>query len=501
MTTNTSLNGLCPEPFLQESLFPTTGGFVDGRYCEDYGTVSCCLPCPLADWRYASDVADKVKIASWIAVGVLPLCVFLLVTYAVVPVKYTHRHYMSICFTLGICFMDVAFIIPLGTNPSQCYNDITPNDMYSDLSCAFTGALLLFGGWCAVVWSLIRTVALHLQVCWEVVLGSWFMWGAFISGWLIPIIGLAIMLDLTGVSYRFGQVCSINEHASLHDYWIPIIVFASIALVMQLTTMVYCIYVYIKSVFDKNPTTSSSALPSYSNSVRTLTARQAYRRVRRVLQLQWRGIALVLIIIGNAIYFAITFIDVDNSEADNAENLAKAVPWLECLVEEKGDRDACMSLAADIGPNEAAIIACMVLLAFVGFWNFILFLRPSMFVGWAELLRGNVTKHHHEFVSADARNFTDARSYEMLNSSGLGSLKTPEPMAVRSPTPGAGAQIGDMKRSSSRNYGYEANYTSPTMSFSTPRPPSSSQQGREWDPQKTYARSHHTRGSSNLTQL
>lgn len=48
----------------------------------------------------------------------------------------------------------IAFIIPLGAKPQQCYNDITPNDMYSNLSCAFSGSFLLFGGWLVIMWSM-----------------------------------------------------------------------------------------------------------------------------------------------------------------------------------------------------------------------------------------------------------------------------------------------------------------------------------------------------------
>lgn len=129
--------------------------------------------------NFFSELADKASAASWISVAILPLCIFLLVSYAVLPVKFTHRHYLGICFTLGICFMEVrcciegsqnvlltdmqlAFIIPLGTKPEQCYNEITPNDMHSSLSCAFTGALLLFGGWMVIVWSMLGSI---LSLC------------------------------------------------------------------------------------------------------------------------------------------------------------------------------------------------------------------------------------------------------------------------------------------------------------------------------------------------
>jgi hypothetical protein len=58
--------------------------------------------------RNSLDTAKRVDIASWISVAILPLCVFLLVSYAVLPVKWTNRHYLSICFTLGICCMEVS---------------------------------------------------------------------------------------------------------------------------------------------------------------------------------------------------------------------------------------------------------------------------------------------------------------------------------------------------------------------------------------------------------
>ena len=60
------LNGHCPSPFLQETLFPTDGGFIDGRYCEKItlanSTYSCCLPCPLAEWRYDTGEWDLYKV-------------------------------------------------------------------------------------------------------------------------------------------------------------------------------------------------------------------------------------------------------------------------------------------------------------------------------------------------------------------------------------------------------------------------------------------------------
>ncbi|KAL2218597.1 hypothetical protein M432DRAFT_377923 [Thermoascus aurantiacus ATCC 26904] len=503
MTTQAK-NGFCPTPFLQEDLFPATGGFVDGRNCENItttqGEISCCLPCPQAEWRYSDDLISKTVISSWINVAILPLSIFLLVTYAVLPEKWTHRHYLSICFTLGICCMEIAFIIPLGTKPNECFNEITPNDMRSDLSCAFTGAFLLFGGWAVVIWSFLRTIALHLQVCWEVIIGPKFMWGALIFGWGVPAIGTAIMLVLTGVSYRFGNVCHINHDKSLQDYWIPLMVFAAISLVIQMTTLVYCVNVYIRSLFDNSPTTTnSSALPSYSGSVRTLTARQAYKRVRRVIRLQWRGIAVVFTIIANVIFFAVVFISMDNSVKSSPETAAKIRPWIVCLALTQGDREACRSYTAGLGPNEATILAVLVLLSLSGMWNFIFIIRSSMIVGWIDFIK-NLFIHHNEFVSADARYLSD-RTYEMLSSSASQKLKTPEPVVTPSPSDKSGSTFGFSASKSVEGgdyFGREAKYTSPAMSFSTPRPPSSAH-NRDWDSRATFARPNpsHGHGYSN----
>ena len=341
-----------------------------------------------------------------------------------------------------------------------------------------------------VIWSFIRTLAFHLQVCWEVVLGPKFMWLAFVCGFGIPAIGLTVMLVLTGVSFRFGEICHINVTNALYDYWIPVMIFAAAALFFQLSTMAYCIHIYLRSLFDKSASTSgSSGLPSYTASVRTVTARQAYRRVRRVLQLQWRGVALVSIIIANVIFFAVVFINLDNAVAPTATNVKIATPWLMCLATTGGDRAGCRDEAEVIGPNEATLLAVVILLSLVGFWNFILFARPSMFAGWMDLFsRG--ARGRNEFVSADANNrFADNKGFEMLTTS----VKSPDTF-VRSPSPSQMAGQGRSPITSAsptfdRNIhlGQDARYVRPSMSFSGPRPPSSSQGAREWDPQSTFA--------------
>lgn len=45
--------------------------------------------------------------ANWVSVASTICCVFLLISWAVLPVDKTYRHYLSICLTFGVMFMSV----------------------------------------------------------------------------------------------------------------------------------------------------------------------------------------------------------------------------------------------------------------------------------------------------------------------------------------------------------------------------------------------------------
>ena len=266
--------------------------------------------------------------------------------------------------------MQLAFTVPLAAQPEQCLNEITPNDMHTELTCAFSGSFLLFGGWGAVMWVFYRALSLHLQICWEVVPGRKFFYSALLIGWGIPAIGLALTLSLTGISYRFGNLCHINHDNGLQTFWGPLLAFAAAGLIIQVVTLVYCIQVYIRSLFDDTANTeTSSALPSYNGSTRGATARQAYRRVKRVIALQWRGVAIVLLIIAEVVFFAIVFVSMD-SNLTNAtrDNGAKLEPWLVCLVFSSGDgpkaaRDACLDRISNVVTSEPTVLAVLICLS------------------------------------------------------------------------------------------------------------------------------------------
>lgn len=486
--------GACTPPFLQMSQFPISDGYLPGRFCAPVpsieGTIDCCLPCPLTDWVYSDRFRSIPEVTNWLNVAGLACCLSLLISYFVLPVEKTSRHYLTVGFVVAVCILQLGFIIPLGARPDQCHDSITPNNMYSDLSCALSGAFLLAGGFAAIMWGFLRSLSLHLQICWKVIPGRKFFWASVLAGCGVPIIFAATAYALTGVSNRFGSTCLLNHENALQDFWGPLLAFAAVSTVLQFATFGYCIKVYIMSLLDDSTSTdNTSTLPSYNSSVKTITAKQAYRRVRKVVALQWRGILIVLIIIVNVAFLSIIFVSMDNTIQTVKKDIHKAEPWLLCLVVHAGDKNKCLDQVGSLVKNEGTMIAALMLLSLNGFWTLLLLGRISLFPAWGTFLRRKFA-HKHDFVSVDARRFSaDPRNYEMIQSPPQTAYKSSEPHLMSSPAD-RDSTATFSPSSKSDYFGKEATYASPVLSFSTPIPPSAGvpQQGREWNPESTHAK-------------
>lgn len=213
------------------------------------------------------------------------------------------------------------------------------------------------------MWIFLRSLSLHLQICWQVVVGRNFMWFSQVAGWGIPAIGIIVALVFSGVSFRFGQTCHINHKNSLATLWIPLLVFAGFTIILQFATFGYCIKVYLASLADGGASTEGSGLPSYAHSIRTMTPRQAYRRVKRVIQLQWRGIAIVLIIVTDVIFFSVVFVFQDNTAQQLTSDPQLASDWVLCLFLNKGDKTQCLKEAKSLVVAQATVGAVLLLLA------------------------------------------------------------------------------------------------------------------------------------------
>ncbi|RMZ81210.1 hypothetical protein DV737_g2627, partial [Chaetothyriales sp. CBS 132003] len=452
-----------------------------------------------------ADFELRSEIANWINVVGFIFEVFLLLSFAFLAPKWTHRHYLSACMTTSVLFMSLAFMIPLGSKPHPCFNQITPNDMRSSGTCAASGSFLLFGGWSVVIWAFLRALSLHLQICWEVTLGNKFLWSSLTLGWGIPAVGLTLVLALTGVSYRFGNVCHVNHKLALQDFWGPLLVFAAMAMVLQFITMAYCIHVFIKGLSDDKTTTNSTGRPpTSSGSITTASARQTYRRVKQVVKLQWRGAAVVLVIIAEVAFFAAVFVSMDNSSQVSDRLFQKSLPWLLCLVETAGDKDQCLYLIGDMVRPERVVLPVLIFLGLTGFWCLLFFGRWSMILGWIDLFKRNWLRRKHEFVSADARRFSGDPRYvssPMASTDPYSTLpdkayspplNIPPTLTWQSTLPPKSSGLDAKDRSDG---GQARVYVTPVDSYSVPRPTS------EFGPTDWAQKGLHTEGTPSSTPL
>lgn len=461
-----ALRGFCIAPFFDATSFGTEG-FIDGRLCQQLGAnITCCLPCPITDWVYPDAFNTLSEVADWASVVGALCCVSLLLSYAFLPVESTNRHYLSISIVIAVILMNLGFIIPLAGQPEQCVNEITPHGMESSTMCAASATALLFGGFAGVMWVFLRSVCLHLQICWQQSVGRTFMIFAHVTGWLIPAVVVALALVFSGVSFRFGATCHINHKNSLADFWIPILIFAGLTALLQFATFGYCIKVYLASLVDNSASTDHSTPGTYPSTLRSMTPRQAYRRVKRVIALQWKGIAIVLIIITDVIFFSVVFVFQDNTVEEAKNNPEVSRDWLLCLataINTGGSKDDCLSEASRMVVGEETIIAVLLLLAINGIFLFFLLGRWSMVTGWIDLFRSFFSRNkNNEFVSVDAR-------YDKNDQLHL-SMSPISPNANGRKTPDY--------------FGHTARYNPPARSFSSPRPPTSP---TGWDFEMSYA--------------
>ncbi|QDS68236.1 hypothetical protein FKW77_010600 [Venturia effusa] len=415
---------------------------VDGRLCAKVdslpGKPICCLPCPATDWVFPERFQTWYRISESIsAVGLL------------------------------------AFVVPLGVKPNQCFDEITPNNMNTSLTCAFSGAFIVGGALAVTVWVCVRALSMHLQICWDIVPGLTFFYVSQAAGWGAILLLFAVTMTVTGVSFRFGDACHVNAHQAMRDFWGPLLAVSSAAGLIQIGTFLYCGKVYLREVFrdDRPESGVSSGVPTYSaSSLRTTSARAVWQRVRKVLWLQWRSVTIVVFLLSDAAFLAIVWVQLDHAiAAVQAGKLESVTPFLKCLTANAKERDKCFHLGQDALVSEGVAIASLVLLSLTGVQTGLMMSQTSMFVGWYELFLAKFGGKR-EFVSLDAKRYSqDARTFELMRAGG--SPRTvltdaPDSPELYKPEAVVQSTFGSPDPAYS-----ERAYRQHRLSFSGPRPP------------------------------
>lgn len=266
----------------------------------------------------------------------------------------------------------LGFVIPLTARPGRCHDLITPNDMHTNGACALSGTLLHFGGCAGVMWLLLRALTLHLQICWGRADSACMKVAALAAGWGFPLLLTTLSLVLSGVSVRFGDACYINHDYSMALTWIPMLVLSGLAVALSFGTLGYCIKVYVSTVLHQDTLPGSytgggggggTRRTSMSTAATVAGPREVYRRTMDAVRVQWRGIAVVLIIMADVIFFSCVFVFQDSVVRSVTHSPRVAEDWGLCLVAEKGEKERCLGMVSQHVVSYQVIIAVTVLLS------------------------------------------------------------------------------------------------------------------------------------------
>ncbi|KAK0809469.1 hypothetical protein LTR75_005909 [Friedmanniomyces endolithicus] len=268
------------------------------------------------------------------------------------------------------------------------------------------------------VWILLRSLWTHLRVCADLHHTTPLFWTAHTLGWGLPALFLAISLPITGVSYQVGKTCFPNQRSAFITWFGWLLAFACLAALLQFITTGFCLWLYLRhflhlsnsSIGDSADSSSrpetalvtlNTSSPSRKTSIppashRTgttppyLSKRFAYRRVRSLLLLQWRSIALSLFVITSTIYFGVVFAATTRAaHADSTPSKTAAIEiWAACLVVNNGEKGECLKYARGFVLGEGVVLATFYMSALIGVVTFALMVRRDMVVGWWELLSG-----------------------------------------------------------------------------------------------------------------
>ncbi|KAL5379641.1 hypothetical protein DPSP01_008339 [Paraphaeosphaeria sporulosa] len=409
-------NVSCTGPLLDVAALSKSGGYTAGRYCSlgsfEDGT-TCCFPCPIQDWLYKPNWEDHLRIPNYLSVLSVTLCLFLMLSFAVLPPEATHRHYLSIGLLFSVVFISLSFAIPVTIDPNVCFDIITPHDMHTSQSCAWTGSFMVLGGVGSVVWVFLRSLWLHIRIFWDKDPGTRFMWGSIIFGIAMPFVSLIAVLSVTGLSYRIGQTCLPSHEHAIVTFWIWLIFFAILASLLQIFISGYGFYVYVRSLRRMR---RESAIDSFERGHLRRTT-ESWGNVRRLFLSQWRNILVSVFVIIGSISFFVVFWTQDGKLGrlfNDPNNIMTLKTWIICQVPSMGNKQGCNKYVQDFTVDQVTVLVSLILASLIGISIFILLFRATMLQAWLALFRRLYHRavHHGRPPTPQLTSLEDADKYQ-----------------------------------------------------------------------------------------
>ncbi|KAF2150308.1 hypothetical protein K461DRAFT_244022 [Myriangium duriaei CBS 260.36] len=378
--------GHCTAPFYDAGPRDVTFSTDPRRFCLPDGMAgnrSCCLPCPLTQWVF-DDAYEKVTHAASAGGGAsVALLVFVLLSYAVLPASSTDRNYFKVHLAFSALLIAIAWIIPRADGMHVCADNVTANDIFSSVPCAFSGTLILIGGLTADAWILVKVVGLHLELCWSIEPDQRFKYWTQFGTWLLaPGVAIAAV-SVSGVSFRLGPgVCHINHAHGLADYWVWLMLMGGIAVAVQLASTVFCLkHLFRDFLEDDNASVTNGRGNGATGTVPVV------ERIKRTLRFQWRELALIVEMLVNVVVLSAVFVVVDNASTNTPTNMQRAIPWVTCLVQNPHNPSACFPDAQKFLIKQTTISALFILNSTIGLIIALLCLTRGFFTGWWQFFR------------------------------------------------------------------------------------------------------------------
>jgi hypothetical protein len=216
----------------------------------------------------------------------------------------------------------------------------------------------------------------------------------------------------------------------------------------------------------------------------------------------------VVFILVDVIFFSVVFVYLNSATLHAVDNIQKAKPFISCLVANPTSHEKCTSFGEALFVDLHTVAAVLIMLSvspsvippfhlltspqLAGIQVFLLLVRSSMFIGWWDFFYSKFGSKR-EFVSLDAKQppeYTpDTRQIELTKFSHMPATSPHTTVA----SPGTEYDFEANRRSLTGTPDYfsketQRSYTSPTLSFSTPRAPTQAAVRGEWDPRSTHAR-------------
>ena len=158
---------------------------------------------------------------------------------------------------------------------------------------------------------------------------------------------------------------------------------------ITITSFFFVLKVYLQKYRDEGRNNPQESLPtSLTPSENTARRRRdVYKRITKVLQLQWRALTIAILVLIIIVLLSVVFILVDSETLAAAHNAELILPWEICLVQTAGDAAACLKYVHGLAPNEALLMATLVILSLTGVAAYLVLNPLAVLSAWKDFLR------------------------------------------------------------------------------------------------------------------